>query len=81
MSDSSSEEHDASVLGKRARNNANDENGAEDSELATKKVTVDDDSDDDDVGPMPLAANAGSANKKKRKGAADFKTNIRTILY
>ncbi|KAH9480399.1 Peptidyl-prolyl cis-trans isomerase cyp15 [Psilocybe cubensis] len=68
MSESSSEEHDASVLGKRARNNGNDDNAAEDSEPANKKVTVDDDSDDDDVGPMPLsAAEAGSANKKKRK--------------
>lgn len=69
MSDTSTDAQDASVLGKRARNNANDENGPEPTQPASKKVTIEDDSDDDDdVGPMPLPAGAPASMKKKRKG-------------
>jgi peptidylprolyl isomerase domain and WD repeat-containing protein 1 len=67
MSDS---EHDASILGKRARNGP----GAgipEDTEMNPPSATQDDDESDDDVGPMPLPEGAPdkAVTKKKRKGA------------
>ncbi|KAF8158121.1 peptidyl-prolyl cis-trans isomerase [Crassisporium funariophilum] len=68
MSDSPMEDQDASVLGKRGRNDpGHAENGAQDVEPATKKVTIEEESDDDDVGPMPMPADAPVAAKKKRK--------------
>ena len=64
MSDS---EHDASILGKRARNGP----GADTSEDAEMKPAApqDEDESDDDVGPMPMPEGADNAvTKKKRKG-------------
>ena len=64
MSDS---EHDASILGKRARNGP----GADISEDTDMKPAAaqDDDESDDDVGPMPMPEGADNAvTKKKRKG-------------
>jgi peptidylprolyl isomerase domain and WD repeat-containing protein 1 len=57
---------DASVLGKRVRNEA----GRIDNDLKACNInsTVEDDSDDD-VGPMPMPAQAPAA-KKKRRGIA-----------
>lgn len=67
MSESSEDTHDATVLGKRDRNGANDEIASNNAEPPTKKPATDGESDDDDVGPMPLPAEA-VAVKKKRKG-------------
>lgn len=64
MSDPSNNKEDASILGKRDRN---EENG-ESADHASKKMTVDEDSDDDDVGPMPMLAGAPGVAKRKRKG-------------
>jgi peptidylprolyl isomerase domain and WD repeat-containing protein 1 len=65
MSDS---EHDASILGKRAR----DGPGADISEDAEMKpAATQDDESEDDVGPMPMPMPEGADNvvtKKKRKG-------------
>jgi len=63
---SDSETQDASVLGKRARNNPGD-NAADDSGPVTKKLADEIDESDDDVGPMPVPVGAGAV-KKKRKG-------------
>jgi peptidylprolyl isomerase domain and WD repeat-containing protein 1 len=58
---------DASVLGKRVRNEAGqNENNFQ---ASTVNSTVEDDSDDSDVGPMPMPAQAPAA-KKKRRGIA-----------
>jgi hypothetical protein len=68
MSDSDSPDApDASVLGKRVRNEA----GQNENDLQASVVnsTVEDDSDDD-VGPMPMPAQAPAA-KKKRRGIAN----------
>jgi len=67
MSDSS-DAPDASVLGKRVRNEA----GQNDNDIQASKInsTVEHDSDDSDVGPMPMPAQAPAA-KKKRRGIAD----------
>jgi hypothetical protein len=62
---SDSETQDASVLGKRARNNPED-NAADDSGPVTKKLADEIDESDDEVGPMPIPA----AVKKKRKGSS-----------
>ena len=51
---------DASVLGKRVRNEA----GQNDNDHINS--TVEDESDDDDVGPMPMPAQAPAAKKKRR---------------
>ena len=61
MSDSSP---DVSVLGKRVRNEA----GQNDNVLQASNIntTIEDDSDDDDVGPMPMPAQAPAAKKKRR---------------
>jgi len=64
MSDSSNDREDASILGKRDRNEENSESA----EHVSKKMTVDEDSDDDDVGPMPMPADAPGVAKRKRKG-------------
>lgn len=57
----SAETTDASVLGKRLRNEDGTNNGEPADPL--------EDDDDDDVGPMPLPAfAAGGGAKKKRKG-------------
>ena len=66
---SDSEERDASVLGKRARDG--EDMGTEKVEhSADRQESMEDDDDDDDVGPMPMPAGAdGHAAKKKRKGA------------
>ena len=58
---------DASVLGKRVRNEASQN----DNVLQAYNInsTVEDDSDDNDVGPMPMPAQAPAA-KKKRRGIA-----------
>ena len=60
---------DASVLGKRVRNEA----GQNENDLQVSNInsTVEDDSDDDDVGPMPMPAQAPAA-KKKRRGLSTF---------
>lgn len=63
MSDSSNDKEDASILGKRDRNEENSESA----EHASKKMTVNEDSDDDDVGPMPMPADAPGVAKRKRK--------------
>ena len=68
MSDS---EHDASVLGKRARNGPGADI-SEDAEMNPPPATQDDDESDDDVGPMPMpegAPDKAVVTKKKRKGA------------
>lgn len=67
MSDS---EHDASILGKRARNGP-DGDIPEDAEMRLPSATQeDDDESDDDVGPMPMPEGAAdnAVTKKKRKG-------------
>ena len=56
---------DESVLGKRVRNEAVQNN----SDIQVNS-TVEDDSDDNDVGPMPMPAQAPAA-KKKRRGMAN----------
>ena len=73
MSDSSPETPDASVLGKRVRNTA----GQNDNDLqdSNKNTTIEDDSDDDDVGPMPMSAEAPTA-KKKRRGVTYLETQL-----
>lgn len=64
MSDTSPDAPDVSVLGKRVRNEAGqNDNGLPSSNMNT---TVEDESDDD-VGPMPMPVQA-SAIKKKRRG-------------
>ena len=63
MSDS---EQDASVLGKRARNGNNGEDG-DVPENAPLSNQVEDD-EDDDVGPMPMPEATNGGTKKKRKG-------------
>ncbi len=65
---SDSETQDASVLGKRARNNPEDI-AADDSGPVTKKLADEIDESDVDVGPMPVPAGAGVV-KKKRKGSS-----------
>jgi peptidylprolyl isomerase domain and WD repeat-containing protein 1 len=67
MSDS---EHDASVLGKRARNGP-EADIAEDADMNPPSTAQEDDESDDDVGPMPMPedAAANTTTKKKRKGA------------
>lgn len=67
MSDS---EHDASVLGKRARNGP-EADIAEDADMNPPSTAQEDDESDDDVGPMPMPEDAApnTATKKKRKGA------------
>ena len=67
MSDS---EHDASILGKRARNGP-DADISEDAEMnPPSAIQEDDDESDDDVGPMPMPEGAAdvAVTKKKRKG-------------
>ncbi|KAK7056845.1 Peptidyl-prolyl cis-trans isomerase cyp15 [Paramarasmius palmivorus] len=62
MSQVNSEGQDASVLGKRAREENSDQQNGDGAQN-----TVDDDSDDD-LGPMPMPAGAeGNGQKKKRK--------------
>jgi len=75
MSDPSSDKQDVSILGKR------DRNGENETEHASKKVTVDEDSDDDDVGPMPMPADAPSAAKRKRKGAFFHNVWLRAVSH
>ena len=60
---------DASVLGKRVRNEAGQ--NVNDLQVNNINSTVQDDSDDDDVGPMPMPAQAPAA-KKKRRGLLSF---------
>jgi peptidylprolyl isomerase domain and WD repeat-containing protein 1 len=62
MSDS---EQDASVLGKRVRNDDEKNDRIPDNASPTNQ---DDDDDDDDVGPMPMPEAANGGTKKKRKG-------------
>jgi peptidylprolyl isomerase domain and WD repeat-containing protein 1 len=68
MSDS---EHDASILGKRARNGP-DADISEDAEMnPPSAIQEDEDESDDDVGPMPVPEGTPADNtvtKKKRKG-------------
>jgi peptidylprolyl isomerase domain and WD repeat-containing protein 1 len=67
MSDS---EHDASILGKRARNGP-DAGISEDAEMGPPPaIQEDDDESEDDVGPMPMPEGAAenAVTKKKRKG-------------
>ena len=66
MSDDSPDAPDESVLGKRVRNEAGQN---DDLQACNVNSTVEDDSDDDDVGPMPMPAQAPAA-KKKRRGIA-----------
>ena len=69
MSDSDSE-HDASVLGKRARNGP-EADISEDADMRPPSaMQEDDDESDDDVGPMPMPEGAvdNAVTKKKRKG-------------
>ncbi len=70
MSDS---EHDAPILGKRARNGP-DADISEDVEMNPSSAIQEDDdeSDDDDVGPKPMPEGAAdnAVTKKKRKGAS-----------
>jgi peptidylprolyl isomerase domain and WD repeat-containing protein 1 len=75
MSDSSNDKENASILGKRDRNEENSES----TEHTSKKMTVDEDSDDDDVGPMPMPADAPGVAKRKRKGM--FSVTYRSVLY
>lgn len=73
MSDS---EHDASILGKRARNGPDAET-SEDAEMnPPSAVQEDDDESDDDVGPMPMPEGAAenTVTKKKRKGVFRIST-------
>ena len=67
MSDS---EHDASILGKRARNGP-EADISEDTEMNPPSATPDDGESDDDVGPMPMPEGVpdNAVTKKKRKGA------------
>ena len=67
MSDSS-DAPDASVLGKRVRNEAGQTEN--DPQTGNINSTVEDDSDDD-VGPMPMPEQAPAA-KKKRRGLSKF---------
>ena len=63
MSDKS---EDASVLGKHARD------GADEEDVGPQPAAAgggDMDDSDDDVGPMPMPADAAAVPKKKRKGA------------
>lgn len=71
--DSSPDAPDVSVLGKRVRNEA----GQNDNDLQASNINaiVEDGSDDDDVGPMPMSAQAPTA-KKKRRGIAYAYVNI-----
>jgi peptidylprolyl isomerase domain and WD repeat-containing protein 1 len=67
MSDS---EHDASILGKRARNGPGADI-SEDAEMNPPSAIQEvDDESDDDVGPMPMPEGAAdiAVTKKKRKG-------------
>ncbi|KAF9533146.1 hypothetical protein CPB83DRAFT_845916 [Crepidotus variabilis] len=66
---SDSETQDATVLGKRSRNNEKDvDQQMADAGPAAKKATVQDDEEsDDDVGPMPMQAAGAGLTKKKRK--------------
>lgn len=73
MSDS---EHDASILGKRARNGP-DAVISEDAEMGPPSaIQEDDDESDDDVGPMPMPEGAAenAVTKKKRKGVFGITT-------
>lgn len=65
-----SDMEDASVLGKRVRNNNEEhQNAADDSEPSSKKSMAEDlDESDDDVGPMPMPVGSTVVTKKKRKG-------------
>jgi peptidylprolyl isomerase domain and WD repeat-containing protein 1 len=63
MSDS---EEDASVLGKRARNRNDIEDGDVPENAPPPNQAEDD--DDDDVGPMPMPEATNGGTKKKRKG-------------
>lgn len=63
-----SDSQDASVLGKRARNNP-DDIAPDVSNPVTEKLTGDVDESDDDVGPMPVPVEA-RAVKRKRKGSS-----------
>lgn len=60
------------VLGKRARNGA--ENDAKAGPVDPVPTQGQDDDSDDDVGPMPIPADAEGSMKKKRKGE-------RLVLY
>lgn len=71
MSTSAKLEQDASILGKRVRNDGQldvDMSETAQPAAAAAAATGDDDSDDD-VGPMPMPTEAGNGGaKKKRKG-------------
>jgi peptidylprolyl isomerase domain and WD repeat-containing protein 1 len=61
------DEQDASILGKRARNNL--EGNEEDrSQSNPQNAPEDVDESDDDVGPMPAPQGESVTTKKKRKG-------------
>ena len=73
MSELVAETTDASVLGKRLRNEDGTNNGEQTGPL--------EDDDDDDVGPMPLPADAaGGGAKKKRKGIQPESNNPHMML-
>ncbi|KXN88078.1 Peptidyl-prolyl cis-trans isomerase cyp15 [Leucoagaricus sp. SymC.cos] len=57
-----SDSQDTSVLGKRGRNEANDNDASLD-----KQPNVEEEDSDDDVGPMPLPADEAPAGAKKKK--------------
>lgn len=60
------DEEDVSTLGKRTRNNL------EDNEENPQETTIDGDESDDDLGPMPAPAEESGITKKKRKGVSRF---------
>jgi peptidylprolyl isomerase domain and WD repeat-containing protein 1 len=76
MSDS---EHDASILGKRARNGP-EADISEDTEMNPPPAPQDDDESDDDVGPMPVPEGVpdSAVTKKKRKGP--FRIGMRGLI-
>ncbi|TFK40808.1 hypothetical protein BDQ12DRAFT_734001 [Crucibulum laeve] len=67
---SDSEIQDASVLGKRARNENGDGEGTSEGPQPPQNETsnaADDDDSDDDVGPMPMPAEAANGGAKKKR--------------
>ncbi len=60
---------DEGVLGKRGRDEGQDDGPTPDGSNGKQMRMEEDESDDDDVGPMPLpAAEVDNTKKKKRKG-------------
>jgi hypothetical protein len=76
MSDS---EQDASVLGKREREEE-EKNGPLAEDGPVRDASANEDESDEDVGPMPMPANANGTMKKKRKGMSPLSVHAITTL-